>query len=63
MFSMVRHGSIASVSAIMFLVPAVGALIAWPVVGEVPKLSMLPGFALAMLGALWTRQLTKAQAT
>ncbi len=61
MFSMVRSGSIASVSAIMFLVPAVGALIAWPVVGEVPKLLMLPGFALAMLGALWTRHLTNTQ--
>lgn len=51
MFSMVRRGSLAQVSAIMFLVPAVGALIAWPVAGEVVPWVAIPGMVLAMLGA------------
>ncbi|QGG79926.1 EamA family transporter [Litorivicinus lipolyticus] len=58
MFSMVRRGSLAQVSAIMFLVPAVGALLAWPIAGEVVPWVAVPGMALAMLGALWTRRVT-----
>lgn len=58
MFSMVRRGSLAQVSAIMFLVPAVGALIAWPVAGEVVPMWAIPGMILAMLGAIWTRRVT-----
>lgn len=57
MFSMVREGSLAKVASIMFMVPAVGALIAWLVAGEVPKLWAIPGFMLAMLGALWTNRI------
>jgi len=57
MFSMVRQGSIAKVASIMFMVPAVGALIAWLVANEVPKLMAVPGFILAMLGALWTNKI------
>lgn len=57
MFSMVRQGSIAKVASIMFMVPAVGAMIAWLVADEVPKLIAIPGFILAMLGALWTNHI------
>ncbi|MDT0581157.1 DMT family transporter [Brumicola blandensis] len=57
MFAMVRQGSIAKVASIMFMVPAVGALIAWLVADEVPQLMMIPGFLLAMLGALWTNKI------
>lgn len=57
MFAMVRQGSLAKVASIMFMVPAVGALIAWLVADEVPKLLAIPGFLLAMLGALWTNRI------
>jgi drug/metabolite transporter (DMT)-like permease len=57
MFTMVRQGSIAKVASIMFMVPGVGALIAWVVADEVPKLIAIPGFILAMLGALWTNRI------
>jgi drug/metabolite transporter (DMT)-like permease len=39
------------------MVPGVGALIAWVVADEVPKLIAIPGFILAMLGALWTNRI------
>jgi drug/metabolite transporter (DMT)-like permease len=58
MLHIVRSGSVSKVASIMFLVPAVGALIAWPVAGEVPRLITIPGFILAMLGAYWTSRLT-----
>ncbi|MGK0306370.1 MAG: drug/metabolite transporter (DMT)-like permease [Gammaproteobacteria bacterium] len=57
MFTMVRQGSIAKVASIMFMVPGVGALIAWGVADEIPKLIAIPGFILAMLGALWTNRI------
>ncbi len=57
MFAMVREGSITKVASIMFMVPGVGALIAWLVADEVPTLITLPGFILAMLGALWTSKI------
>jgi drug/metabolite transporter (DMT)-like permease len=57
MFTMVRQGSIAKVASIMFMVPGTGALIAWVVADEVPKLITIPGFILAMLGALWTNNI------
>ena len=57
MFTMVRQGAIAKVASIMFMVPAVGALVAWLVADEVPKLIAIPGFILAMLGALWTNKI------
>jgi drug/metabolite transporter (DMT)-like permease len=57
MFTMVREGSVAKVASIMFMVPGVGALIAWVVADEVPKLIAIPGFILAMLGALWTNRI------
>lgn len=60
MFSMVRTGSIAKVASIMFMVPAVGALIAWGVNGETPKTLAIPGFILAMLGALWTNKIASS---
>lgn len=59
MFSMVRSGSVARVASIMFMVPAVGACIAWLVNAEEIKLTMLPGFVLAMMGALWTNHIAK----
>ena len=63
MLHIVRTGSVSSVASIMFMVPAVGALIAWPVVGEAPKLITIPGFILAMAGAYWTSRLTSASTT
>jgi drug/metabolite transporter (DMT)-like permease len=57
MFTMVREGSIAKVASIMFMVPGIGAFIAWLVAGEAPKLIAIPGFILAMLGALWTNRI------
>jgi drug/metabolite transporter (DMT)-like permease len=39
------------------MVPGVGALIAWLVADEVPKLITIPGFILAMLGSLWTSRI------
>ena len=59
MFRMVRSGSLSQVSGIMFLVPALAALIAWPVAGESVPLIALPGMFLAMLGAIWTRRLAQ----
>jgi drug/metabolite transporter (DMT)-like permease len=58
MFTMVREGSITKVASIMFMVPGVGALIAWAIADEVPRLITIPGFMLAMLGALWTSKIT-----
>jgi len=63
MFTMVRQGSIAKVASIMFMVPAVGALVAWLVADEVPKLIAIPGFILAMLGALWTNKIANNSLT
>lgn len=60
MLHIVRTGSVSKVASIMFMVPAVGALIAWPVAGEVPKFITIPGFILAMLGAYWTTRLSNA---
>jgi len=57
MFAMVRQGSIAKVASIMFMVPAIGALFAWLVADEVPKLLAIPGFLLAMIGALWSNRI------
>jgi drug/metabolite transporter (DMT)-like permease len=62
MFSMVRQGSIAKVASIMFLVPAVGAVIAWLVVGETLNAVAIPGFILAMVGALWTNKIASKAA-
>lgn len=59
MFALVRTGSLAQATAIMFLVPAMGAFFAWPIVGEIPSWWTLPGFGLAMAGALWTRRLQR----
>ena len=61
MFRMVRNGSLSQVSGIMFMVPALAALIAWPVAGESVGWWALPGMALAMIGALWTRALTRTR--
>jgi len=58
MFRMVRSGSLSQVSGIMFLVPALAALIAWPVAGEQVPWIAIPGMLLAMVGALWTRRVT-----
>ena len=58
MFAMVRTGSLAQATSIMFLVPAVAALVAWPVAGETVPLSAIPGMILAMAGAIWTRRVS-----
>ena len=60
MLRMVRSGNLSQVSGIMFLVPAMAALIAWPVAGEQVPLLAVPGMLMAMAGALWTRYLTRA---
>jgi drug/metabolite transporter (DMT)-like permease len=57
MFTMVLQGSIAKVASVMFMVPGVAAFIAWLVTDEVPRLITIPGFILAMLGALWTNRI------
>lgn len=50
MLIMIRRGAAARVSALLFLVPPVSALIAWGLIGEpVPALAW-PGMALAALG-------------
>ena len=59
MFAMVRTGSLAQATSIMFLVPAVAALIAWPVVGETVPFVAIPGMLLAMAGAIWTRRVSQ----
>jgi drug/metabolite transporter (DMT)-like permease len=59
MFAMVRNGSLAQATSIMFLVPAVAALLAWPIVGETVPFIAVPGMLLAMAGAIWTRRVSR----
>ena len=61
MFAMVRSGSMSQATAIMFLVPAVAAIIAWPVAGETVPLIAVPGMLLAMAGAIWTRKVAQSK--
>lgn len=61
MFAMVRSGTMSQATAIMFLVPAVAAIIAWPVAGETVPLIAVPGMLLAMAGAIWTRKVTQSK--
>lgn len=52
LLAMIRAGEVASVSALLFLVPPLAALLAWPVLGEVmPPLAWL-GMAVAAAGVL-----------
>lgn len=52
MLTMVRFGAVSRVTSIMFLVPGLGALIAWALVGEVMPLIAWGGVALAAVGVL-----------
>jgi drug/metabolite transporter (DMT)-like permease len=50
LFTMIRQGQVARVSALFFLVPPVTALIAWLIFGEQLGSTDLAGMALAALG-------------
>ncbi len=50
LLTMVRHGEVARVSALFFLVPPMAALIAWLLIGEDMPLLAWPGMAIAALG-------------
>jgi len=52
LLTMVRFGALSRVTSVMFLVPGLGALIAWLVVGEVMPPSAWPGIFLAGAGVL-----------
>lgn len=52
MLTMIRFGAVSRVTSIMFLVPGLGALIAWALVGEVLSLAAWGGVALAAVGVL-----------
>lgn len=52
LLAMVRHGEVAGVSALMFLVPPVAALLAWVLLGEVMPPLAWAGMAIAGLGVL-----------
>lgn len=53
---LIRHGSVARLSSLFFLVPAIAALIAWPWFGETLSLIQMAGMALCALAvALVTR--------
>lgn len=50
LLAMIRHGEVARVSALFYLVPPMAAVIAWLVLGEDLPLLAWPGMALAALG-------------
>ncbi len=52
LLTMVRHGALSKVTSVMFLVPGLGALIAWLVVDEAMPPAAWPGIALAAAGVL-----------
>lgn len=52
LLTMVRHGALSKVTSVMFLVPGLGALIAWLVVGEAMPPAAWPGIMLAAAGVL-----------
>lgn len=54
LFAMLRRGEASRVSSLFFLVPAVSALIAWPILGEAMAPLGLLGLALAAAGVLIT---------
>ena len=54
---LIREGSVSQVASLFYLVPAVTALMAWPLFGETLTPFQLGGMALAALGvALATRK-------
>ena len=56
LLAMIRAGEVARVSALFYLVPALSALFAWPMLGEaMPVLAWL-GMALAGLGVAMVRR-------
>jgi len=50
--TLMRYGRVGRVSSIMFLVPALAALFAWPLLDEVLPLTAWPGIALAAAGVM-----------
>ena len=52
LLAMIRHGEVARVSALMFLVPPVSAVFAWTLIGEIMPPLAWAGMALAGLGVL-----------
>jgi drug/metabolite transporter (DMT)-like permease len=58
LLAMIRHGEAARVSALLFLVPPMAALIAWGLIGEVMPPAAWAGMVVAAAGvALATRKL------
>ncbi len=58
LLTMIRHGEAARVSALLFMVPPMAALIAWGLIGEAMPLAAWAGMAVAAAGvALATRKL------
>jgi drug/metabolite transporter (DMT)-like permease len=58
LLTMIRHGEAARVSALLFMVPPMAALIAWGLIGEVMPPAAWAGMAVAAAGvALATRKL------
>lgn len=56
LYWLLRHGAAANVAALFFLVPAVTALIAWPVFGETLDAVALAGMVLISAGVALARQ-------
>ena len=50
LLAMIRAGEVSRVSALFYLVPALSALFAWPLLGEVMPPLAWAGMALAALG-------------
>jgi drug/metabolite transporter (DMT)-like permease len=50
LLAMIRHGEVARVSALFFLVPPLTAILSWAMIGEVIQPLAWPGIALAALG-------------
>ena len=50
LLAMIRHGEVARVSALFFLVPPLTAILSWALIGEIIQPLAWPGIALAALG-------------
>jgi drug/metabolite transporter (DMT)-like permease len=55
LLAMIRAGRVSAVSALFYLVPAMAALFAWPILGEAPPPLAWAGMALAGLGVALAR--------
>ena len=57
---LIREGSVSQVASLFYLVPAVTALMAWPLFGETLSLMQLAGMAIAALGVALATSMRKA---